>query len=144
VFEHIDIWNQNVEFMEQSAPFNCPAVFVEFHPVNWNQEGSGQQSGTLKTTLHIVTEYLTNTEEGNALQGSSLDYLDYPNHVLDALHNFETGETSAWNRVGSIPNHNHERFLDSREVYECEITTRASENLRTIPRPALDLGSEFE
>lgn len=35
VIKHIDLWNNNVAFIEQEDGWERPAVFVEFMPVNW-------------------------------------------------------------------------------------------------------------
>ena len=35
VIRHIDLWNEQVEFIEQEEPFDTPAVFIEFRPVQW-------------------------------------------------------------------------------------------------------------
>ena len=34
--KHIDLWNHNVEFIEQEENWERPAVFVEFCPIRWN------------------------------------------------------------------------------------------------------------
>ena len=34
--KHIDLWNHNVEFIEQEESWARPAVFVEFRPIKWN------------------------------------------------------------------------------------------------------------
>ena len=38
---HIDLWNHNVEFIEQEDGWERPAVFVEFCPIRWNAIVSG-------------------------------------------------------------------------------------------------------
>lgn len=30
LIRHIDLWNEQVEFIEQEEPFDTPAVFIEF------------------------------------------------------------------------------------------------------------------
>ena len=41
VIKHIDLWNHNVEFIEQEDGWARPAVFVEFCPIRWNAIVSG-------------------------------------------------------------------------------------------------------
>ena len=36
LIKHIDLWNHNVEFIEQEENWERPAVFVEFCPIRWN------------------------------------------------------------------------------------------------------------
>lgn len=35
VVRHIDLWNEQVEFIEQEEPFDTPAVFIELRPTSW-------------------------------------------------------------------------------------------------------------
>ena len=34
--QHIDLWNHNVEFVEQEEGWARPAVFVEFGKIEWS------------------------------------------------------------------------------------------------------------
>ena len=64
LIRHIDLWNRNIEFIEQDTPWQRPAVFIEFLPQQWQHlkpaPNSGQtclmkSQGTLR--LHIVTDW---------------------------------------------------------------------------------------
>ena len=57
--EHIDRWNQNVEFMEQDSPWPRPAVFVEFGTITWEpfKGVRGGQTGKGTVSLHLVTDW---------------------------------------------------------------------------------------
>ena len=41
--KHIDLWNQNVEFIEQESAWERPAVFVEIEPVQWKSYSAGDR-----------------------------------------------------------------------------------------------------
>lgn len=34
--KHIDLWNHNVEFLEQEDAWPLPALFVEFGEITWS------------------------------------------------------------------------------------------------------------
>lgn len=54
---HIDLWNHNVEFIEQEDGWERPAVFVEFGPIAWAQfQGKGQR-GKGVVNIHLVTDW---------------------------------------------------------------------------------------
>ena len=78
LFKHFDLWNQQVEFMEQETPFLTPAVFVEFLPMKWRTLGNRVQDADLITRLHIVTEWhaLTADNVPAEEQELALVYLD--------------------------------------------------------------------
>ncbi|MBR2266458.1 MAG: hypothetical protein IJ882_07350, partial [Paludibacteraceae bacterium] len=58
VIKHIDLWNHNVEFIEQEENWERPAVFVEFLPIQWNaiQPGAEYHAEPL-VSLHVVTDW---------------------------------------------------------------------------------------
>ncbi|MBR3571668.1 MAG: hypothetical protein IKN99_00215, partial [Bacteroidales bacterium] len=47
LFKHFDLWNQQVEFIEQETPFQTPAIFVEFQPLQWRTLGNRVQDADL-------------------------------------------------------------------------------------------------
>ena len=55
--KHIDLWNHNVEFIEQEENWERPAVFVEFQPIQWNaiQPGAEYRAEPI-VHLHVVTD----------------------------------------------------------------------------------------
>jgi len=58
LFQHFDLWNRQVEFIEQETPFTCPAVFVEFMPHTWRTLGNRVQDAESFGTLTSITLYL--------------------------------------------------------------------------------------
>ena len=56
LIKHIDLWNHNVEFIEQEENWERPAVFVEFCPIQWNAIVPGvEYRAEPLIKLHIVT-----------------------------------------------------------------------------------------
>lgn len=57
--QYIDLWNENVDFMEEDSEYALPAVFIEFGPIDWQPltpSGSGVwDKGEGEVRLHIVT-----------------------------------------------------------------------------------------
>lgn len=128
VFRHFDLWNRQVEFVEQETPFVTPAVFVEFMPVEWHNDKSAAQDAMLSFRLHIVTHWYANTAANlvdPGIRATALDYLDIPSLVFKALNRqpceFGSGNFSPLCRTASIVNHDHERFVDSIEEYRCHL-----------------------
>ncbi len=122
LFKHFDLWNQQVEFIEQETPFLTPAVFVEFLPMKWRTLGNRVQDADLTTRLHIVTEWNALTADYSPEEEDALAYLDIVDSVVAAMQNFTAPCSNAWMRTQTIPNHNHERYVDSVEEYVCRVT----------------------
>ena len=50
-----DLWNEQVDFIEQEEVFDTPAAFIEFMPVKWGNLGGATQRAEVTIRLHIVT-----------------------------------------------------------------------------------------
>jgi hypothetical protein len=121
LFQHFDLWNRQVEFIEHETPFSCPAVFVEFSPMQWRTLGNRVQEATLSVTLHIVTEWHAGTADYSPTELQALEFLDIADMVVAAMQNFSAEYTNSWMRTQSVTNHDHERYVDNVEEYVCNL-----------------------
>lgn len=163
LFKHCDLWNRQVEFLEQETPFQTPAVFVEFTNIEWRTLGQHVQDADLTIRLHIVTPWYANTASNvqNAdVRATALSYLDIPTVLFRQLHGqhgtvaapVETqapaspgqeetptppkviGTFNALVRTSSTVNHDHERYVDSIETYRCHLQDTSF----TFPKVTVD------
>lgn len=118
--KHIDLWNHNVEFIEQEENWARPAVFVEFCPIRWNAIVDGvEYRAEPEVKLHIVTDWAGSTSADSELQEDALNVFDLPELIHEKLA-FMEGETfKVFDLVESQTNHNHEEIVESIEVYTC-------------------------
>ena len=160
VFKHCDLWNRQVEFLEQETPFQTPAVFVEFADIQWRTDGQHIQDAGLTVRLHIVTPWYANTASNiqNAdVRATALSYLDIPTVLFRQLHGQHgtvtdnsdplrpiiLGNFNALTRIASTVNHNHERFVDSVETYQCHLKD-LSYKVPTFAVDTVNLAVEFD
>ena len=150
LFKHCDLWNRQVEFIEQETPFQTPAVFVEFTDIQWRTDGQHIQDADLTLRLHIVTPWYANTASNVAdpdVRAAALAYLDIPTVLFRQLHGqhgqFETGSFNALTRIASTVNHDHERFVDSVETYQCHLKD-LSFKMPTFAVNTVGLSIEFD
>jgi len=118
--KHIDLWNQNVEYIEQEADWARPAVFVEFCPIRWEAivHGVHYRAEPL-VKLHIVTDWQGSADAGSELKEEALTVFDLPEAIHEKL-TCTDGETFLrLDLVESDTNHNHEEIVESVEVYQC-------------------------
>lgn len=105
---HIDMWNRNVEYIEQEAGWARPAVFIEFEPVQWMSIVPGvEYRAETRVRLHIVTDW---TNQDN-------DFFDLPEKIHSALARLEGDSFKDFTLAESHTNHNHEDIIESIEVY---------------------------
>ena len=106
---HIDLWNHNVEFIEQEEVWERPAVFVEIATINCSPfQGRGHRGKGL-VRLHIVTDW---TEGG---QGAAWDL---SNKIHSAIEGLSGEHFNGMTLVAIDTNHNHEEILESIDSYE--------------------------
>lgn len=43
LIKYVDLWNHNVEFLDEEQPWARPAVFVEFTPIVWDVIKPGRE-----------------------------------------------------------------------------------------------------
>lgn len=71
--KHIDLWNHNVEFIEQEESWARPAVFVEFRPIKWNAIVNGvEYRAEPEVALHVVTDWTGSVSDGSPFKEESL------------------------------------------------------------------------
>lgn len=117
VINHIDLWNHNVEFLEQEEAWARPAVFVEFGVITWTSV-KGQEvlrgSGTVR--LHIVTDWAESL--GTQTGGSPVTAFEVADVVHGALSELRGERFHGWELMETHTNHNHEDIVENIEVYK--------------------------
>lgn len=110
--KHVDLWNHNVEFIEQEEAWDRPAVFVEFAPIEWRADkGSYHTQGILR--LHIVTDWAGPLSQGD----ETLEVFDLCETVRRAVVGLSGEHFGSLRLLGSDTNHNHEDIIESIEHF---------------------------
>jgi len=113
--KHVDLWNRNVEFIEEDVPWARPAVFVEFRPIKWQVMSGGRDyRATGELVLHVVTDWT----------GSDADIaaLDLSEQIHAALFNLQGDDFGKLMLIESDTNHDHEEIVENIEVYSFRAT----------------------
>lgn len=109
--KHIDLWNHNVEFLEQEAPWPRPAVFIEFVPLKWHAIMPGvEYRAQPLINLHVVTDW---AEQKNIGEFRLLD------KIHELLAGLEGESFMGFDIDSSATNHNHEDIVENIETYTC-------------------------
>lgn len=116
VIKHIDLWNRNVEFIEQETAWERPAVFIEFSSVRWNAVVPGiEYRAEPQVILHVVTDWAEATADDIS---NAIDMLDLPDHIHDVLGGLKGHSFMDLSLSESQTNHNHEEIVENIEVYD--------------------------
>lgn len=127
VIKTFDLWNEQVEYIEQEEAFLTPAVFIEFTPVKWT--GGGTQQADITLRLHIITAWNGSARDGSTFQQQTLQRFDLLDRIDRHLFNLagDDGRTSfsVLRRTGSSTNHNHEELVEDITDFTCRVIDRA-------------------
>lgn len=118
--KYIDLWNHNVEYIEQEEGWERPAVFVEFEPVKWMVINRGEEyKADVTVNLHVVTDWAGSSSADSVFRSESLAVFDLLEEIHAALTGL-SGETfERLDIVSSTTNHNHEDIVENIESYRC-------------------------
>lgn len=101
--KHVALWNHNVEYLEEEVPFEMPAVFVEFGPINWRPM-KGADVGGCELRLHVVGHQPDTSDEEMIL-------------LCDAVASLVVWLPFVRCRVQSLTNHNHDEIVEHIETF---------------------------
>ncbi|MDE6361332.1 MAG: hypothetical protein K2L39_08940 [Muribaculaceae bacterium] len=112
--KHIDLWNRDIEFIEQDEPWERPAVFIEFEPITWHDIVPAKEyRAEARVRLHIITDWMS-AGEGVEAVGK---YFDLPDKIHEAIAGLEGETFKDFQLAESYTNHDHEDIVESIEVY---------------------------
>ena len=116
--KYIDLWNHNVEFIEQEDNWERPAVFVELCPINWEATVAGMRYvAEAKVNLHVVTDWLGSSAANSDQREESLTVFDLLEKIHTVLADVDGEHFKEFDISNSTTNHNHEDILENIETY---------------------------
>ena len=118
--KHVDLWNHNVEFLEQEDVWDRPAVFIEFCPIKWEaqQRGVSYRAEPL-VRLHIVTDWCPESGLTDCDADSSVGLLDLSEAIHGVVGCIDGEKFSRFDLIQTATNHNHEDIVESIDTYQC-------------------------
>ena len=120
-----DLWNEQVDFIEEEEPFDTPAIFIEFLPMEWKMLGGRVQQADVSVRLHVVTPWAGSGSDGSLYQEQALQRFDLLEQVNTCLFNYEKrserGDFCMFRRTASATNHNHGELVEDIETFTCQV-----------------------
>ena len=118
--KHIDLWNQNVEFIDEDEAWDRPAVFIEFGSIAWKPYKGLHWgiSGTGEVLLHIVTDWKGSAADGSQFKAETMEDYELPSKILQALNGLSGEGFRNFMLARTETNCNHQDLLENIDVYQ--------------------------
>ena len=125
VIKHLDLWNRNVEFIEQEEGWYRPAVFIEFGKISWSVVVGGcHQRGEGSFKLHLVTDWKGSTAFGSEHMDCALSDLGFSAKIQAAIEGLSGDGYDGVRLIETYTNHDHEELVESIDVYSFKCLRR--------------------
>lgn len=138
--QYVDLWNNNMEYIEQETNWPRPAVFVEFRPIMWERmttRGANEYQARAEVRLHIVTDWLgsASSEQSEEYRQEAIEALDLSEQIHAAMLGL-TGEHFGYVEIqATLTNHNHEELVENVEVYNVTFVRSIEKKTQRIRVP---------
>lgn len=120
VIKHIDLWNRNVEFIDEEESWGRPAVFVEFCAMEWKPIVRGvEYRADPLVKLHVVTDWGGGAADGCEFEEDSLGAFGLSKEIHAALCGMSGTDYDRLDLVCTETNHDHEEIVENIETYQC-------------------------
>lgn len=122
IFRHFDLWNQQLEYLDEEQAFNTPAVFIEFLPINWRQQSLGARDASVSLNLHVVTRRNMPTRTISQYGADALDFFALLDALNLCLHGHRGEQFGGFTSVVSTTDNNYDELMHSTEQYVTLVT----------------------
>lgn len=122
IFRHFDLWNQQLEYLDEEQPFNTPALFIEFLPINWRHQSQGVRDASVTLNLHVVTRRNMPTRTISQYGADALDFFALLDAVNLCLHGHKGEQFGGLTSVVSTTDNNFDELMHSIEQYNTLVT----------------------
>lgn len=101
--EWVDLWHNQVNFLEDEHPFPTPAVFLSFRTMQVEDAGKKVQNVRLQLDCYLFYETFADTYHGSSNQESALNFLNLINSLYTLLHGTSGENYSSMRRLAFNP-----------------------------------------
>lgn len=99
----VDLWHNQVNFLEDEHPFPTPAVFLSFRSRQIEDAGLKVQSVKLQVDFFLYYETFLDTFQGAYNQDASLRFIDTLDHLYALFHGTDGNNYSNLRRIAFNP-----------------------------------------
>ena len=99
----VDLWHNQISFMEEEHPFDTPAVFLDFRILDVIGLGGHQQQLEAQVGMYVFYETFLDTFDNAYNQDDALDFLELLTALQEHFHGSSGTHYSEMSRTGLQP-----------------------------------------
>jgi hypothetical protein len=99
----IDLWHNQVNFLEEEYPFPAPATFLSYRILRTEDVGLKVQNVKLQVDIRLFYETFADTYKGSFNQDTALEFIDSLDKINALFHGSEGNNFSGMRRLGFSP-----------------------------------------
>ncbi|MEH0007574.1 MAG: hypothetical protein V6Z82_02495 [Flavobacteriales bacterium] len=99
----VDLWHNQINFLEEEHPFPTPAVFLSFRSQQLEDTGLKTQAVTLQVDCYLFYETFSDTFEGSYNQQGALAFIETLDHIHALFHGSQGENYSSMRRIAFAP-----------------------------------------
>lgn len=99
----IDLWHNQINFLDDEHPFPTPSVFLGFRSNGTQDAGKKAQKVNLQVDVYLYHETFADTYDGSFNQNEALEFLDIFTDINKVLHGSGGENYSNMRKVGFSP-----------------------------------------
>jgi len=127
--KHVDLWSEQVSFLQDEHPFNAPAVFFAYGSNNMDDLGIKVQKVNLQVDVYLYFETFADTARGAKRQAKGLSFLELLSKINACFHGVNGNYFMEMRRNGFAPVDTGTANLLYVQRYECGMIDDAAEVL---------------
>ena len=139
VIRHVDLWNQQTVLPEQEQPFDTPAVFIEFHQIQWMPLSQALREASVQVALHVVTDSRSGSWSDAIEVFALLDTVNKQLHCLSAASSDGSYAIDSLTLVQSDTDHTFAELMDHLKTYSCHVTDASAHARNSHPPSSLSI-----
>lgn len=101
--KHIDLWHNQVGFMEEEHLFPAPAIFMEFRANAMDDKANKAQDLNMQVIFYLFYETMLDTDYHAYNHAGSVAFLDELTNLHKLMHGTSGENYSSMRRVGFAP-----------------------------------------
>jgi hypothetical protein len=122
VIKHFDLFNDQLNHLQEEEVFAFPACFIEFVPIKWEQLGGKRQQAVVSIRFHFCHNIKIKSSDKSGTETIALQHLETIDQAHKYLQGFSGDYFNSLVRTDSEQDHNHDHIWAHVETYKTRVT----------------------